>query len=289
MDNCTDGRREGLATLYQEHLLLGAKFEGDKIVRRYANEVGASHVSDGAILSDVSDMDLLLFDGAAAEPFANAAFAGRKLGVGECAFEASLTGDGSLASVPLLARTGAGEYIVADLSARSEVLVAWLSFLSAIEQDGRAPFAGLGTEDVSGSHVALVLAGARAAEVLADYVAGRQSGLPGRGRIARCMLDNIPCIVAHLDLVNHPAYLVLVPPVHAVALWRSLLSFAEVAPVGRDGLLRLAGEALPWLARLRGGDAVRMPYGELRAAQIVRESLDFVGARGLGAAPDERS
>ena len=293
--------------LYREHVLLGARFgDGDgAVVERYACETGAEPAgtepagaavadtepagaapgadlrSAGVVLSDVSDMSMLLFSGPPATSFATTAFAGRVLEAGECSFQAVLTGDGSLVSVPLLARTGTSEYVVADLSARSDVLDGWLSFLSAVETEGVAPFASIECEDVSGAHVALVLAGAEAADVLGDYVRGGKAGLPGVGRIEQCMLDSIPCIVARPQVGELDAFVLLVPPVHAVSLWRSLLSFGEVAPVGRAALRSLARDELSWSRHLRSSDTIRLGHDDLSSAGLVRETCDFVGARGI--------
>lgn len=281
--------REGLPVLYHEHLLLGAKFGDNSVVERYGSETDASIMPKGAVLTDVSDMSMLLFAGDPASSFATTAFAGNLLEAGECSFQAVLSGDGSLVSIPLLARTGASEYVVADLSARGDVLDGWLSFLSAVEHEGVAPFASIETEDVAGTHVALLLAGPAAAYVLGDYMSGGRPALPAPGKIEQCLLDRIPCIVAHPFVNELDAYLLLVPPVHAVPLWRSLLSFTEVAPIGRTSLQRIAHSKLPWSQRLQTADAVWLTREDLTSANLVRNAQDFVGARGLFGTTEGRS
>ncbi len=280
-----DGAKRGAqSALYGEHMLLGARFgEGRSVLRYHGEPQGADLVAtleQGCVLGDVSDAQVLVLWGDPVVSFAEAAFAGKRLAVGECAFEAVLTGDGAVASVPLLARTGDREYVCADLWERSEVLAAWLSFLGSVDQGGERPFAGLGSEDASGAHVALLLWGREAIEVLADYVTSAKD-LPANGCISSCALDRIPCIVARRDLGDYPAYVVLVPPVHAVTLWRSILSFGQVTPVGRKALRILGREALPWTASLVAGDSLRMDASTLEAAGLVRADETFVGARGI--------
>ena len=281
----SSGAPMGTGSLYAEHLALGATFGEGRVPARYGAEpdVGdlAKALGEGALLCDVSDAAMLLLSGEPAQNFCEAAFAARRLRMGECAFEAVLTGDGSVASLPLLARTGIGEYVCADLSQRAEVLEGWLSFLSAVEQDGTAPFAGLELEDVSGSHAALLLWGQGAPEVLGDYVVGGAQALPARGCVASCQLDRLPCIVCHLELGERPAFAILVPPVHAAVLWRSLLSFAQVEPVGHAALRSLLHDALPWTSALATTEPLRMRADELASHGLARSSADFVGARGL--------
>lgn len=271
----------GLGALYTEHLLLNAVFDDDAIVSHYAGEPDPSleDESDRAVLADLSSIQTLLFDGAEAKAFAHAAFAGKQLAVGECAYEAVLTGDGSLASVPLLARTGVNEYVVFDDSARSDVLAGWLSFLQSVEQNGYAPYAGLATTDATGSHTVLALWGASAQKVLLDYV--KEGNLPSRGTLASCKLDNIPCIVVRPPCGHVDLYLVLVPPTLAVVLWRSLLSFTEVVPVGHAAVRKWFESWYPWYGALDSSDSLRLTARELLDYGLIRDTGDFVGARGL--------
>lgn len=264
--------------LYREHLLLRPTFDPDGRPARYANE--ARPLTDAhTCLCDLTHAQVLLFSGEDVPSFAHAAFAGRPLGVGQCALEAALVGDGSVASVPLVARTGGRELVVVDPSPRAEVLDGWLSFLSGIEQEGYRPYGRMEVEDATRSHVVLGLWGPAAAAVLGDYVAA--GALPGMGEVRACQLDRIPCIVMCVELGERPGYVVMVPPAHAVALWRSLLSFAEVEPVGMEGFAQAMARELPWSTHVSTPDALRVGAAELRRHGLVRTSGDYVGARGL--------
>jgi aminomethyltransferase len=268
--------------LYEEHALLGARFGDAREVLAYAdNEAESAREvgGNGATLCDVSFVRMTLLSGEASIRFVHAAFAGYELSMGECSFEAILTGDGCIASIPLVVRTGTCEYVVIDGSPRADVLDGWMSFLWAVEQDGTAPFAGMTREDVSQTHVALVLSGVGAKAVLGDYT--DVMNLPAPGRVRSCDLDRIPCIVVGVPGTEDLTYLVLAPPSLATVLWRSLLSFSEVLPIGvealGDGFLR----CFPWITSLCEDGRVRISAQELERNGLMRESRDFVGARGL--------
>ena len=64
-------------------------------------------------------------------------------------FECALTGDGSLSSIGLLARSGQNEYVVLDASERSLVLDEWLSIIASVDQNGVAPYAEVSLEDAT--------------------------------------------------------------------------------------------------------------------------------------------
>lgn len=274
-------RPEEKNALYAEHVLLGAEFADNGTVWDYAYERDDVQDADEnvAFLADVSHLTTLLFSGEGADSFAYAAFGGKELTVGSCAFEAALTGDGSIASVPLLARTGVSEFVAFDLSSRADVLVGWLSFLKSVSQDGYAPYESVQMEDATGTHAVLALWGKAATSVLSDYTACES--LPREGEVASCMLDKIHCIIARLPVKNCPCYLVLVSPRIAVVLWRSFLSFANVNPVGMKGLQAELRAEFSWYCALDETQQVRIDKQDLAREGLIREVPDFVGARGL--------
>lgn len=275
------------SVLLPEHALLGALMgePGASVapVLSYPGELAGHDGAEGAALADLSGSCYLLVSGSDTPLLARSALAGRALGVGEAAFEAALSGDGGLISVPLALRTGDGELVVLDVSPRAPILRAWLGFLSEVEQGCQRPFAEAVVEDASGMLVPLLLAGPEASRVLGDYVSS-PADLPEPGRVASVSLDRISCLVSRIPdagPAREPRYLVLVPPTAARVLWRSLLSFPEVDPVGvgRAGELLLGGA--PWSAALASRDAVRVSRGELGGWGLLRVESDYVGARGL--------
>lgn len=274
------------APLYEEHLLLGGTFAQDEPFLAtpvsYGGEAAAPvGEREGCVLADLSGMAMLLASGASCEDFVAASCAGRALAVGEVAFSAVLTGDGSLAGAPLVARTGDAEYLVCDPLERGLMLMPWLSFLASIEQDGFRPYEGVEVEDVSGALVPLLVWGPQAPAVLGDYVASLDD-LPAASEVRNVRLDRIECLVLRPEVDDDPCYLLLVPPVAARALWRSLLSFPVVEPVGTERLACLAGAGLPWLDALRSDERAPLGLAALIAHGLARAADGFVGARALG-------
>ncbi len=274
-------RRMGV--LYREHVLLGAEFAADEQtgvlgVRSYANEASPGHVREGAALLDLTGSCYLLVSGADAQAFAETALCGRRLAVGEVAWEACLTGDGALVSVPLVVRTGDSEYVIADSSERRQTLFSWLGFLAKIEQKGTRAFGNASVEDAHEMLVPLMLIGAQARSVLSDYVRVA-SELPRTGTVKSVRLDAISTVVARAD-APYDCYLVLAPPPSARPLWRSFLSFDAVAPMGTRAAHELV-RGLPWGSLLGSSDAIRATREQLFGWGLMREGDDFVGARGI--------
>ncbi len=277
-----------MGVLYDEHALLRARFStsegaGPRRVLSYDAEKGPAHVREGALLSDLTGCAYLLAHGPSTPDFARAALAGRHLAVGEADFEAALTGDGSLASVPLAVRCGDEEYVLLDPSRRGDVLDAWLGFLHGVERDGFAPFANAIVEDATDMLVPFLLVGVAARSVLADYVKDIRA-LPAPGHVTSLQLDRIAALIARLGSPvpdDVACYLVLVPVTFARTLWRSLLSFGEVAPAGLQTVRELNRRALPWGKLLSSSDRARPSRHELCSWGLLRDGDDFVGARGL--------
>lgn len=235
----------------------------------------------GAALVDMSGMLLLLCEGSPSAAFGPAVLAGPALNVGSCALEAVLLGDGFLASVPLAARTGDNELLIIDPTPRSDLLLSWLEFVSHIEQDGVRPYEGLTLKDESDSLVPFVLAGHEATATLADYVPEGQC-LPEAGQVVNLDLDGrITTISMRPDLPGDTLYVLLVPPSHSRVIWRSLLSFPLVCPVGREILASRLQKRSSILSLLDKTDRIRVESERLSAAGVLRTGSDFIGARGL--------
>lgn len=273
--------------LAAEHLLLGALMGslddgGPDVPLRYADtDAEATALADGTALCDLSGLYAAKMAGSSAEAFCSAVFGGRKLAVGECAFEPVFMGDGRLASVPLLARTGDQEYVLWDASPSADLLAAWLSFMSDIEQNGYRPYAGLDFEEESTALVPLLLWGDEARTILHDYVR-KDDRLPEAGHITDVSLDGtIATLVLSPKLDGRPSYLVLVPPAYARIVWRSLLSFQSLAPVGQAICRQRISETLPWGKLLLSAEPHEVDAKSVKAWGIMRKEHVFVGARAL--------
>ena len=269
--------------LHTELEYLGAQFststEGFNLAQSFYGEKPFEEALKDCALVDLSGISYTLVSGAVAQNFVEVVFGGKQLEVGETSFECALTGDGSLSSIGLLARSGQNEYVVLDASERSLVLDEWLSIIASVEQNGVAPYAGVSLEDATPLLTPLLLAGKKAKKVLMDYL-GEQK-LPEDSKLCNLMLDQtIPALVANVSTKKVPAYLVMVPPVHTVILFRSLLSFETVHPLGHKQLTEGLRTYLPWFSELASNTKVVVAKDKLEGWGLLRASDDFIGARG---------
>ena len=269
--------------LHTELEYLGAQFstsiEGFNLAQSFYGEKPLEEALKDCALIDLSGIGYTLVSGTSAQNFVEAVFAGKQLEVGETSFECALTGDGSLSSIGLLARSGQNEYVVLDASERSLVLDEWLSIIASVEQNGVAPYAEVSLEDATPLLTPLLLAGKKAKKVLMDYL-GEQR-LPEDSKLCNLMLDQtIPALVANVSTKKVPAYLVMVPPVHTVILFKSLLSFETVHPLGHKQLIEGLKTYLPWFSELASNTKVVVAKDKLEGWGLLRASDDFIGARG---------
>ena len=269
--------------LHTELAYLGAQFststEGFNLAQSFYGEKPLEEALKDCALIDLSGIGYTLVSGTSAQNFVEAVFAGKQLEVGEASFECALTGDGSLSSIGLLARSGQNEYVVLDASERSLVLEEWLSIIASVEQNGVAPYAEVSLEDATPLLTPLLLAGKKAKKVLMDYLGEQQ--LPEDSKLCNLMLDQtIPALVANVSTKKVPAYLVMVPPVHTVILFRSLLSFEMVHPLGHKQLIEGLKTYLPWFSELASNTKVVVAKDKLEGWGLLRASDDFIGARG---------
>lgn len=269
--------------LHTELEYLGAQFststEGFNLAQSFYGEKPLEEALKDCALIDLSGIGYTLVSGTSAQNFVEAVFAGKQLEVGETSFECALTGDGSLSSIGLLARSGQNEYVVLDASERSLVLDEWLSIIASVEQNGVAPYAEVSLEDATPLLTPLLLAGKKTKKVLMDYL-GEQK-LPEDSKLCNLMLDQtIPALVANVSTKKVPAYLVMVPPVHTVILFRSLLSFETVHPLGHKQLIEGLKTYLPWFSELASNTKVVVTKDKLEGWGLLRASDDFIGARG---------
>ena len=269
--------------LHTELEYLGAQFststEGFNLAQSFYGEKPLEEALKDCALIDLSGIGYTLVSGTSAQNFVEAVFAGKQLEVGETSFECALTGDGSLSSIGLLARSGQNEYVVLDASERSLVLDEWLSIIASVEQNGVAPYAEVSLEDATPLLTPLLLAGKKAKKVLMDYLSEQQ--LPEDSKLCNLMLDQtIPALVANVSTKKVPAYLVMVPPVHTIILFRSLLSFETVHPLGHKQLIEGLKSYLPWFSELATNTKVVVAKDKLEGWGLLRASADFIGARG---------
>lgn len=273
------------SVLYEEHMLLGAQISPADVANCGAVARYAAPCKNPTALSDLSGSLYLHITNASAPSFINMLCAGKKLAVGECAFEPVLSGNGSLVSICLLIRTGDTEYVLIDNSERKAALLAWLHFVANIKaptehasDEAASIFPELEMISAERELVPLALLGPDAEKILNDYLLDNDGVepptevrsaiktqvpptvilstpknnsvqmLPKPGTCAQLTLDRLTCMVAGLPKAG---WLIFCPPTRAKLLWRSFLSFTTLDPYGLEDLA-----ATPALEKLLVGNAL---------------------------------
>ncbi|MFC2647555.1 MAG: hypothetical protein ACFNZW_06260 [Coriobacteriaceae bacterium] len=278
---------DNLSVLAYEELALGATLgsfvkEGTKVALAYKNQ-GEEYTAlrHGTGLTDLSGCYSVRLSGPVAQNFIEATCAGQKLGVGECTFEPVLLGDSRIASIPLVARTGDQEYVLWDISASGDILAAWLNFVANINQNGFAPYQRLEMEEVSQSLTPLLLWGEAASEILSDYLKDG-SAVPETNQVHDALLDNhIPALIINMRINDQPSLILLVLPQSAPVMFRSLLSFNTLTPVGLTAATQVAAENLEYLAPLSEAKPHEASKHDLMRQGLLRHENDYIGARAL--------
>ena len=269
-------------TLHEEHLMLGAlmgTFSDTELMipQSYPSSENYGIAQGDTILSDLTGLPYALLSGSEAQEIAEMAFGGKRLSVGESAFEPAFFGDGTLVGIPFIMRTGEHEYCLLDLVAHDDRCMEWALALTQLKQGDQRLFPESSLEDATDFLLPLLLWGKDASFVLSDYLSDGVS-LPAPGQVISCKLDSIHVIVSALPgLVG--SYLLLVPPSMGRVLWRSLLSFACVQPAGMKDLSRELKANLEWHTLI--DDPEQASASVLTAYELIRTDGQFVGMRGL--------
>lgn len=272
---------EDMTVLFEEHVLLGASMEElegtDLLIPMSYPEDSLLSDKDITVLSDLTGLPYALVSGSDSRALIELSCAGKRLEVGECSFEAVLFGDGRLIGVPLLLRTGESEYCMLDLAGTDDACMEWVLGLSNLRQGNERVFADVTLEDATDMLVPLLIMGPEAGFVLNDYLAPGEA-LPSSGEVKSLALDRIQALVTRVPFLDG-SYIVLVPPARARVLWRSLLSFSVVNPLGHRGLKGRLKANLPWCGLIGFRDSLRT--SDLAACGLIRDDGQFVGMRGL--------
>ena len=272
--------------LHAEHELLGAVFDinpqtGYEIPISYgtpASTVGDKTSEAECCLFDVSGHTYQLIGGALAPSLVSDIFAGPVLDIGDLSFQPVFT----VVSVVLVARSGDNEYFYLDISNHGGLLSSCIAnYLFEKKRQG-ASSEKVSLEDADQLLVPLFVAGPRAHEVLSDYLNDTQSALPPIGKLSFCLLDaRIAALIGHVPLKDLDAYIVLVNPQQVQILWRSLLSFPMVVPIGEADLIQILSHELPWLRASHNVDETSISQDVHNVHGFVRSSRDFIGGQAL--------
>lgn len=264
---------EGLSSLIQEHRYLNAHLErrnGFMLPAHYEDPAQEALLADGTtVVADVSYTGKIRLAGRAVDPFLYGMFDAElnDLSIVGSAVPALLRGgeepddDGS-PRYPFeagesvrcwIVRSGEHEFMLLSRYDQTERLYAWLSEFADVEGQGEqaedaedgdvSPDQYIELSDETGSMCALAFSGPLANGILHEMerasTVGDSMGIPESGYLRFLRLDNMPVLTYHASAAAQDRYLLLTSVSYSRSLWRSILSFPEVTPVGYDAARRI--------------------------------------------------
>jgi aminomethyltransferase len=248
---------EGLSRtpLYEEHLALGARmvpFAGFEMPVQYAGIIDEHRaVRTAAGIFDVCHMaEFRVFGFEAFDALQGLVTNDlhRIDELGRAVYTLMCDEAGGVIDDLIVYHTGDLEYLIIANAANREADVAWLT--------AHLP-EGVEFADESDRTGLIALQGPKAVEVITD-LAGQEP--PARFRVAEARLDGkIPVLLARTGYTGEDGVEIVCAATDAVAVWRLLLSFPEVAPCGlgaRDTLRLEMGYPLHGTDMDRGVDPI---------------------------------
>jgi aminomethyltransferase len=230
--------------LYDEHLALGARmvpFAGWEMPVQYAGIIEEHRaVRRSAGIFDVGHMAEFRVFGFGAFDFLQRMFTNdlhRIAELGQAQYTLLLDDDGHIIDDLIVYHTGDLEYLIIANASNRETDFTWLSEHAPVD---------LELVDESDRTSLIALQGPEALRI-ARELAGAVWSPPARFNIAEATLDTIPALVARTGYTGEDGVEIITRTSDAPALWRALLSFGEVTPVGlgaRDTLRLEMGYAL---------------------------------------------
>jgi aminomethyltransferase len=278
--------------LFEEHLRLGARmvpFAGFEMPVQYAGiieEHRATRASAGVF--DISHMAEFRVFGFGAFDFLQSLLTNdlhRIDELGSAQYTLLCDEDGGIIDDLIVYHTGDLEYLIIANAANRTTDFDWLqsrcpeglSIVGAGESDAAEGLVEL--VDESDRTALIALQGPKALEVFAELANGATPP-PARFHVAEARLDTIPVLVARTGYTGEDGVEFVCHNSHAVALWRAILSFSEVTPVGlgaRDTLRLDMGYHLYGNDMDRGVDPVSAGLGWV----VAKNKGDFVGREAI--------
>jgi aminomethyltransferase len=216
-------------TLYDEHVALGARmvpFAGWSMPVQYAGIIEEHRaVRASAGVFDVGHMAEFRVFGFAAFDFLQRMFTNdlHKIAeLGQAQYTLMLDEDGHVIDDLIVYHSGDLEYLIIANASNRDTDFAWL--------EAHAP-EDIELVDESDRTALVALQGPKALGIV-EELAGPEWIAPARFTLCEATLDTIPALVARTGYTGEDGVEILVGANSAPALWRSLLSFAEVTPAG---------------------------------------------------------
>lgn len=308
MSEYVAGEEQRRSPLHEEHVALGARmvpYAGWEMPVQYTGIVEEHLATRSSVgIFDVSHMAEFRVFGPEAEAFLSRVLTNditRISGIGEAQYTLMLNDEGGIIDDLIVYRTGDMEFMIIANAANRTKDFAWLEdHLPPIHEVGEG-VDNIELVDESDKVGLIAIQGPGALDVVAE-LAGEGFEAPDRFHIVSTFLDTLPVMVARTGYTGEDGVEVLAANCDLPALWRALLSFPEVHPVGlgaRDTLRLEMGyhlygndmdetvdpisAGLGWVVRkdgsFIGSDAVSRIREEGVARKLVH--LRFADAKGL--------
>lgn len=215
--------------LYEEHVALGAKmapFAGYEMPIEYAGLIAEHQATRSTVgIFDVSHMGEFRLTGDGAKDFLQHMLTNnldRIDEVGAAQYTLMLDDEGHIIDDLIVYNTG-GEYLIVANAANRDTDFAWL---------GDHVPATVALSDESERTALVAVQGPKALQVISE-LAGPEWTAPERFCINEALLqETLPALIARTGYTGEDGVEVFVRSADAPALWRLLLSFPEVSPVG---------------------------------------------------------
>lgn len=275
--------------LYEEHLALGARmvpFAGYEMPIQYSGIVEEHRaVRSSAGVFDISHMATIRVFGFGAFDFLQSLLTndlGRIAELGAAQYTLMCDEDGGIIDDLIVYHSGDLEYLVIANAANRTSDVDWLEKHCPeglrVTRGTEPPAEGLvELVDESDRTALIALQGPKALSVFEELAGdGQSAGVPERFHIAEAKIGSVPVLVARTGYTGEDGVELVCHASHAVALWRAILSFPEVTPVGlgaRDTLRLEMGYHLYGSDMDRGVDPISAGLGWV----VARDKHDYVG------------
>lgn len=247
--------------LYEEHLALGARmvpFAGWEMPVQYAGIMEEHRAVRGSVgIFDVCHMAEFRFFGFEALEALQRIVTndlGKISEIGSALYTVMCDEDGGIIDDLIVYHTGDVEYMIIANAANRQTDWDWIT--SHLPE-------GVEAVDESDRTGLIAVQGPRALEVI-SALAGDDFTPPERFHIAEATLDGVPVLLARTGYTGEDGVEILCHVGKTVAIWRLLLSFAEVTPCGlgaRDTLRLEMGYPLYGSDMDRGVDPVSAGLG----------------------------
>ncbi len=282
----SDGLR--MTPLYEEHVALGARmvdFAGWQMPVQYAGIIDEHHaVRSGVGIFDVSHMGEFRFFGVHAKEALQRIVTNdldKIDAVGDALYTVMCDEDGGIIDDLIVYHSGDIEYLIVANASNRETDWDWITShlpgnVEAVDESDRTAL--------------IAVQGPKALGIIAE-LAGDQWEPPRRFALGSATLDGVNVLVARTGYTGEDGVELFCHESQAVAVWRLLLSFAEVVPCGlgaRDTLRLEMGYPLYGSDMDRGVDPISAGLGWV----VPKTKSDFIGAEAIArvreAGPSEK-